>query len=129
MTPEMLSSILGCPVEQARCMLTGETFEPMVDLHSAIARSKELAAAGVTVGDLVHNFEVHFRQPNPYGATSLRVVMEHGSPALFAAEEGVDAAAPQDGPQKNEISSYEDAREVIEAILKWTVATTDEDGP
>ena len=121
MTPSRLSAVMGCSLGQAQSMLNdGTHHHPIVDLHDKLANSSELARFGVTIGTVNHNFEVYFSKPNPYNATSLRVVIEHGSPALFASSDGVGSATPESGPRVNEIEPYEDATEIIQAILKWT---------
>ena len=75
--------------------------------------------------------------PNPYHAFSLRVVIDYGCSALFAAKgdpsllsapadaalpkEGVGTDSPDDGPEPGMIIQYETADELIGAILKWLV--------
>ena len=111
MKPSRLSAIMGCPLGQAETVLNGTLHTPIVDLHNKLANSSELATVGVTIGRVNHNFEVYFSKPNPYNATSLRVVIEHGSPALFASSDGIGSATPEDGPRVDEIAQYEDATE------------------
>lgn len=88
----------------------------MVTLHKELSASETLKTAGCTVGSLAdrQNFEVYL-PPNPYHAFSLRVVIDHGDSALFAAKgdpslfsapadaalpkEGVGTDSPDDGPE------------------------------
>mmetsp|Transcript_26645 Transcript_26645/g.35500 ORF Transcript_26645/g.35500 Transcript_26645/m.35500 type:complete len:122 (+) Transcript_26645:601-966(+) len=120
MTPSQLSRIMGCPLDQADSMLNGTQYRPISLLHEKLTNSSSLATAGVKIGSAKHNFEVYFSKPNPYGATSLRVVIEHGNPALFASSEGVGSATPKSGPRVDEIVTYADAADIVQAILEWT---------
>jgi hypothetical protein len=121
MTPERLAALMGCPLSQAQVMLVdGSQYDPIVQLHAELKKSPELTAAGVTLGQPAFNFEAYFRQPNPYGATSLRVVQEHGCPALFAANEGVSATSPTNGPKRGSIMICQNTTKLIQALLAWT---------